>query len=451
MPTESATKPPVPKGTPDGRKEPTGSKTKDPRKAPSLQPVEEGAETEAESGTRPRTDSREAETRPTTGVAASSPLSLLSPRASRRRTGTTAAETVTPSGTPATATAEGEDGADRSRRDPDVLVSAKADPDTGGAAAGEAAGEAAGVAEGSTRTEAAGRGARALLRGSHRTLLTVAAVTGVVLVAGVLVGLRSGGGGGHDRAAPDPAATLLDPATDGGPQAGVPGALPVPSAHKSGAADGHASTGHGDPSPAGHGKHAGTSASGGGSHGSSSGSSASQSHGKTGGGSTSSTATHPATHATEAPAAPSHTKAPSTSGSSGGSGGSGGSGVMVFSHASGRCLTVAGGQGKDGSPLEIRDCSGSAAQKWTFASDGTIRAFGLCMDAAGASTSNGTVVQLANCNGGPAQQFRLNFRQDLTSVLADKCVDVKDQRTANGTRLQLWDCAGTDNQKWSKK
>ncbi|MEU1268596.1 RICIN domain-containing protein [Streptomyces sp. NPDC005799] len=272
-------------------------------------------------------------------------------------------------------------------------------------------------------------------------MLTVAAVTGVVLVAGVLLGLR-GGGTGQGKATPDAAATLLDSGRDGGALAGVPGALLPSHGHKSGAVSDAATAGHDGAVGTGDGKHAGSGTAKGGTHDSSSGSST-HAGGTSGSHSTSSSAAQPA-----AQAPGTQTTAPA---SSGGTSGSSGSGVMVFSHASGRCLSVAGGAGKDGSPLEIRDCSGSSAQKWTFASDGTIRAFGLCMDAAGASTANGTVVQLATCNGGPAQQFRLNVRQDLTSVLADKCVDVKNNGTTNGTRLQLWSCAGTDNQKWSKK
>ncbi|MFJ2478530.1 ricin-type beta-trefoil lectin domain protein [Streptomyces sp. NPDC087659] len=125
-------------------------------------------------------------------------------------------------------------------------------------------------------------------------------------------------------------------------------------------------------------------------------------------------------------------------------------GVAMRSHASGRCISVVGGVGKDGSPLQISDCNGSASQKWQFMSDGTIRSMGLCMDLARASTLNGTVVQLATCNGGWAQKFRLNSAHDLVNVQADKCVDVKDAKTANGTRLQLWSCNGKDHQKWSK-
>ncbi|MFI5998700.1 ricin-type beta-trefoil lectin domain protein [Streptomyces sp. NPDC051362] len=123
-------------------------------------------------------------------------------------------------------------------------------------------------------------------------------------------------------------------------------------------------------------------------------------------------------------------------------------GLTIKSHDSGRCIN--GSAGKDGTPLKIWDCNGSAAEGWQFMSDGTVRAFGKCMDLAWASTSNGTSVQLANCNGGWAQQFRLNSAHDLVNPHADKCVDVKDQNTGNGTRLQLWSCNGHDNQKWSK-
>ncbi|MFC4508311.1 MULTISPECIES: ricin-type beta-trefoil lectin domain protein [Streptomyces] len=124
------------------------------------------------------------------------------------------------------------------------------------------------------------------------------------------------------------------------------------------------------------------------------------------------------------------------------------SGIAIRSHDSGRCIS--GGAGKDGTPLQIWDCNGSAAEAWQFMSDGTVRAFGKCMDLAWASTSNGTSVQLANCNGGWAQQFKLNSSHDLVNPHADKCVDVQDQDTGNGTRLQLWSCNGHDNQKWSK-
>ncbi|MER5466333.1 RICIN domain-containing protein [Streptomyces sp. NPDC002668] len=123
-------------------------------------------------------------------------------------------------------------------------------------------------------------------------------------------------------------------------------------------------------------------------------------------------------------------------------------GSVLISQDSKRCIDVVGGQGKDGAPLQILDCTGNAPQRWDFRSDGTVRALGLCMDVAWGSRDDGAVVQLANCSGNPAQQFVLTQAGDLVNRQADKCVDVKDNNQRNGARLQLWTCAGTANQKW---
>jgi len=148
----------------------------------------------------------------------------------------------------------------------------------------------------------------------------------------------------------------------------------------------------------------------------------------------------------------------SGSGSGGGSGGSGGTkttapvpGAVIIGQASDRCIDITGaqnGKGKDGTPLQLWDCAGSANQKWVFKSDGTVRALGLCMDVAWGSKDDGAVIQVANCSGNPAQQWVLSQYGDLVNPQADKCIDAKDNGTGNGTKLQLWTCSGTPNQKW---
>ncbi|HWM35512.1 MAG TPA: ricin-type beta-trefoil lectin domain protein [Streptomyces sp.] len=135
-------------------------------------------------------------------------------------------------------------------------------------------------------------------------------------------------------------------------------------------------------------------------------------------------------------------------GGSGGGNGSDGT-VRIWNHNSDQCIAVPGGEGSDGTPLQIRTCSGAGSQQWEFASDGTVRALGLCMDVADASSANGTVIQLAVCSGNPAQQFRLSDGSDLVNPQADKCVAVRDGNVQSGTPLQLWDCSGDDSQKWS--
>ncbi|WP_435210203.1 ricin-type beta-trefoil lectin domain protein [Streptomyces sp. bgisy034] len=123
--------------------------------------------------------------------------------------------------------------------------------------------------------------------------------------------------------------------------------------------------------------------------------------------------------------------------------------VSVRSHLSGRCLDVPNADFGDGKKLFVWDCNNGVAQKWQFASDGTMRIQGLCLDVANANYNDGTPIQIARCSGNAAQKFVLNERHDLVNTVVGKCVDIKDNNTGNGAWLQLWTCAGTDNQKWS--
>jgi hypothetical protein len=121
-------------------------------------------------------------------------------------------------------------------------------------------------------------------------------------------------------------------------------------------------------------------------------------------------------------------------------------GDTLVSKASGKCLSA--GSGADGTQLTLQSCNGAAGQRWTFRSDGTIRALGRCMDVAWGAQENGTVIQVADCSGNPAQQFRLNAVGDLVAGIAGKCVDILENRTADGSPAHLWTCIGVPNQKW---
>ncbi|MEU6986523.1 ricin-type beta-trefoil lectin domain protein [Streptomyces sp. NPDC046324] len=115
----------------------------------------------------------------------------------------------------------------------------------------------------------------------------------------------------------------------------------------------------------------------------------------------------------------------------------------------GKCLDVAGGADADGTPVQLWDCNGSAAQHWTVHPDGTVRALGKCLDVTGGSTSDGAKVQLHTCNGTGAQRWRHEIASsDLVNVTAGKCLDASDHSSANGTRAQIWACTGAANQKW---
>ncbi|KMO94494.1 glycoside hydrolase family 16 protein [Streptomyces roseus] len=115
----------------------------------------------------------------------------------------------------------------------------------------------------------------------------------------------------------------------------------------------------------------------------------------------------------------------------------------------GMCVDVAGGSDADRTPVQLHDCTGSAAQQWTIGGDGTVRALGKCLDVAGGSTADGAVVQLYTCNGTNAQKWTYSAGRDLTNSGGGKCLDAKGNSSADGTRLQTWSCTGAANQKWT--
>ena len=65
-----------------------------------------------------------------------------------------------------------------------------------------------------------------------------------------------------------------------------------------------------------------------------------------------------------------------------------------------------------GTTVELWPCNGSANQKWTAASNGTIvgQQSGLCLDVTGASTTEGTPLEIWACNGQANQQWSWAYR-----------------------------------------
>ncbi|MFH8336801.1 RICIN domain-containing protein [Streptomyces sp. AM6-12] len=115
----------------------------------------------------------------------------------------------------------------------------------------------------------------------------------------------------------------------------------------------------------------------------------------------------------------------------------------------GKCVDVAGANSANGTPVQLYDCNGTAAQSWTVGSDGTIRALGKCLDVTGQGTADGSTVQLWDCTGGANQKWTVTGAHDIVNPQADKCLDVTGNNSANGTRLQIWTCTGGANQKWT--
>ncbi|KQX79927.1 lectin [Streptomyces sp. Root1310] len=127
----------------------------------------------------------------------------------------------------------------------------------------------------------------------------------------------------------------------------------------------------------------------------------------------------------------------------------GGAQAGAFTGLAGKCLDVAGGSSANGTAVQLYDCNGSAAQRWTVQTDGSVQALGKCLDVASASTADGAKVQLYDCNGTGAQRWSYNAGTgDVVNTAANKCLDVTDNSSANGARAQIWACTGAANQKW---
>lgn len=114
-----------------------------------------------------------------------------------------------------------------------------------------------------------------------------------------------------------------------------------------------------------------------------------------------------------------------------------------------KCLDNSAARVKDGNKIQLYDCNGTAAQKWTLPGDGTIRVQGYCLDVKAAGTAPKTLVQLYHCNGTVAQQWSVKDTGAIVNPHSGLCLDDKYASTANGTQIWIWQCNGTAAQKWS--
>ncbi|MFF8270538.1 ricin-type beta-trefoil lectin domain protein [Streptomyces sp. NPDC016562] len=129
-------------------------------------------------------------------------------------------------------------------------------------------------------------------------------------------------------------------------------------------------------------------------------------------------------------------------------------GQLVSGMSPTKCLDESGGAATPGAKVQVWDCNGSTAQKWTFRADGTVGLpFGGCMDATNSGRDNGTPIQWNTCWGtaqtNPAQQFLPRADGSLYNPVSRRCVDIPNGNTTNGTQVVLWDCNGSPtNQYW---
>jgi hypothetical protein len=115
----------------------------------------------------------------------------------------------------------------------------------------------------------------------------------------------------------------------------------------------------------------------------------------------------------------------------------------------GKCAEVLLASTDNGTPIQLRPCSGHVAQNWTAGAGGTLRALDKCLDIAGAA-ANGTPIQLHDCNGQAAQVWQPQPNGTLRNPGSGKCLDTALHSDVDFIRLVLWDCSPSiPSQRWT--
>ncbi|MEU5597419.1 ricin-type beta-trefoil lectin domain protein [Streptomyces sp. NPDC020298] len=102
-----------------------------------------------------------------------------------------------------------------------------------------------------------------------------------------------------------------------------------------------------------------------------------------------------------------------------------------------------------GAKVDVNTCSSAAAQKWTVATDGTVKAGGFCLDTAGNATTSGTGVVADTCSADATQKWRLTATGTLVNAAKSTlCLTDPSASATKGTQLTLTTCGGK-GQTWS--
>jgi parallel beta-helix repeat protein len=114
------------------------------------------------------------------------------------------------------------------------------------------------------------------------------------------------------------------------------------------------------------------------------------------------------------------------------------------------CVTVVNESNVAGTAVQIWNCYGSPAQKYSWMADGSIRAFPsttpMCLGTAGTGQDGDRIV-IQTCNGSAQQKWTATSANEIRGING-KCLDVVNASAANGARLMLWNCYGSASQKW---
>lgn len=135
--------------------------------------------------------------------------------------------------------------------------------------------------------------------------------------------------------------------------------------------------------------------------------------------------------------------------------GQGSKGKTAYIGLADKCLDLRSGLAVADQPIQLYDCNGSLAQKWTFTpaagqTDANLGALSVydtwCVQPA--ANTAGSALQLRECDGSAAQRLTRNATGQFTHSMSGLCLAVKDAAIANSTPIVLQSCSGTAAQQW---
>jgi hypothetical protein len=116
----------------------------------------------------------------------------------------------------------------------------------------------------------------------------------------------------------------------------------------------------------------------------------------------------------------------------------------------GKCLTDPGNKTASGTRVQIATCASGSTERWTVASDGTIRANGHCLAIAGSGSSMGNQLQLTSCgNANPRQLWLQGTDGELVNPASGLCLTDPGASRSNGIAAVMGACHVKSAEQWT--
>ncbi|MER5867587.1 ricin-type beta-trefoil lectin domain protein [Kitasatospora sp. NPDC002040] len=116
-------------------------------------------------------------------------------------------------------------------------------------------------------------------------------------------------------------------------------------------------------------------------------------------------------------------------------------------HGAGRCLDNWGAQ--NGADLRLYDCWNGPGQKFTFATDGTLRTGGRCVSTKDNALGWGTTATITDCTGAGGQIWTYRTDGSLYNPAGNVCLELPGMQDANALIVGVWGCANYNHHRWN--